>query len=152
MPLIDILDNRVLLAGMSAWVVGQLLKFPLDYLLNRRWRWGVILSPGGLPSSHSALVTATSLSIGLFEGFGNALFALSVAVAMIVIYDATGVRRQAGLHAQALNEIIQKFFSGKPISDKKLREVLGHSPVEVITGITLGVLVALLVWWIFPVK
>ena len=146
----QLFSNPVLITAMAAWLIGQFLKFPLDYILNRRWNWGVLLSPGGMPSSHSAMATATTLSIGFFEGFNSALFGLAVAVAMIVIYDATGVRRQAGIHARVLNEIMQEIFAGRPVPEKKLREVLGHTPVEAISGIILGIVIAMGVWLIFP--
>ena len=146
----QLFSNPVLVTAMAAWLIGQFLKFPLDYILNRRWNWGVLLSPGGMPSSHSAMATATTLSIGFFEGFNSALFGLAVAVAMIVIYDATGVRRQAGIHARVLNEIMQEIFAGRPVPEKKLREVLGHTPVEAISGIILGIVIAMGVWLIFP--
>jgi len=147
----DMLSNRVLVTALIAWLMGQFLKFPLDFILNRTWNWGVILHAGGMPSSHSAMMTATTLAIGLFHGFGNPLFGLAVAISMIVIYDATGVRRQAGLHAKVINEIVQEIFAGHPLPEKQLREVLGHTSFEVIAGVILGVAIALLMWKLFPI-
>ncbi len=147
----DLLSNRVLMTAVVAWVLGQFLKLPGYYILHHKWNWGVIFSPGGLPSSHSSLMTATTLSIGLFHGFSNPLFGLAMAVSMIVIYDATGVRRQAGLHARVINEIMEEIFAGRPIPEKQLREVLGHTPVEAIVGILLGILIALAIWLLFPI-
>ncbi len=148
----ELLSNRVLLTAMAAWAIGQFLKLPGYYILHRKWNWGVIFSPGGLPSSHSSLMTATTLSIGLFHGFSNPLFGLAVAVSMIVIYDATGVRRQAGLHARVINEIMEEIFAGRPIPEKQLKEVLGHTPIEAIVGIILGILIALAIWLLFPIS
>jgi len=133
-----------------AWVIGQFLKFPLDYLLNKRWNWGIIFSAGGLPSSHSSLVTAVSLTIGLQEGFDSPLFALAAAIAMIVVYDAAGVRRQAGMHAERINQIMKTFFESGQLPEKELKEMLGHSPFEVITGVALGVMISLLMTWMMP--
>ena len=147
----DLLANRVLMTAIAAWFIGQLLKLPGYYLIHRKWKWAVVFSPGGLPSSHSSLMTATTLSIGLFHGFTNPLFGLAVAVSMIVIYDATGVRRQAGLHAHLINEIVQEIFSGRPVSEKQLREVLGHTPIEAIVGILLGILIAIMIWLLYPI-
>jgi uncharacterized protein len=147
----DLFSNNVLMTAIAAWVIGQLLKMPGYYLLHHKWNWGMIFSPGGLPSSHSSLITATTLSIGLYHGFSNPLFGLAMAISMIVIYDATGVRRQAGLHARVINEIMQEIFAGRPVPEKKLREVLGHTPVEAIAGILLGILIALSYWLLFPV-
>ncbi len=98
-----------------------------------------------MPSAHTTLMTATALTIGLFYGFDNPMFGLAVAIAMVVIYDATGIRRQAGYHARRINMLINELFSGQPISDERLKEVLGHTPREVAGGITLGTAVSLLV-------
>jgi len=146
----DLIHNRVLVSAVLAWVIGQFLKFPLDYLLNKRWNWGIIFSAGGLPSSHSSLVTAVSLTIGLQEGFDSPLFALAAAIAMIVVYDAAGVRRQAGMHAERINQIMKTFFESGQLPEKELKEMLGHSPFEVITGVALGVLISLLMTWMMP--
>jgi len=142
--------NRVLIAAILAWVTGQFLKPPLDYFLNRRWNWGVIISPGGFPSTHAALVTAVTVSIGIQEGLGSPLFALAVAVTMIVVYDAAGVRRQAGIHAQRINALMKRFFESGQFSEPELKEVLGHTPFEVIAGIILGILISLVVYWLLP--
>lgn len=146
----DLIHNRVFLAAFIAWTIGQFLKAPLDYVLNKRWNWGVILSPGGMPSSHSALVTSVTLAIGLQEGFASPLFALSFAISMVVLYDAAGVRRQAGMHAERINELMKSFFEGSGIPEKELKEVLGHTPFEVITGVILGILIGLVLFWLFP--
>jgi uncharacterized protein len=147
----DLFANRVLMTAMAAWLIGQFAKLPGYYLLHHKWKWAIIFSPGGFPSSHSCLMTATTLSIGLFHGFGTPLFGLAVAISMIVIYDATGVRRQAGLHARMINEIVQEIFAGQPIPQKQLREVLGHTPIEAIAGIILGIAIAFAIWILFPV-
>lgn len=147
----DFINNRVVIAAMLAWIIGQFLKFPLEYMLNKRWNWGIMFSAGGLPSSHSSLVTAVSLTIGLQEGFDSAIFALAAAIAMVVIYDAAGVRRQAGIHAERINKIMKSFFESGQLPEKELKEMLGHTPFEVITGVTLGVLITFLVAWLKPV-
>ena len=141
--LAELLQNRVLIAAIAAWVIGQFLKFPLEYILNKRWNWGIMFGSGGLPSSHSALVTAVALSIGFQDGFDTSLFALAVAIGMIVIYDAAGVRRQAGIHAERINEIMKNFIESRHFPEEGLKEMLGHTPFEVITGVLLGVLISL---------
>ncbi len=150
--LCDLVNNHVLVAGALAWFIGQFLKFPLEYLLNKQWDWGIMFSAGGLPSSHSALVTAVTLSIGLQEGFNSPLFALAAAIAMIVVYDAAGVRRQAGIHAQRINELMKAFLESRQFPEDELKEVLGHTPVEVISGILLGIFISLMLYWVFPVS
>lgn len=142
----DLIHNRVVIAAILAWIIGQFLKFPLEYILNKRWNWGIMFSSGGLPSSHSSLVTAVTLTIGLQDGFDSSVFALSAAIAMIVIYDAAGVRRQAGIHAERINTIMQTFFESGQFPEKELKEMLGHTPFEVITGVILGILIGLLLW------
>lgn len=150
--LCDLIHNRVLITAIMAWSIGQFLKAPLEYLLNKRWNWGIIFSPGGMPSSHSATVTAVTLTIGIQEGFGSPLFALSFAIGMIVVYDAAGVRRQAGMHAERINELMKSFFENRGIPEKELKEVLGHTPFEVITGVILGIIISLALFWLFPVN
>lgn len=142
-----IIYNPVLVGALIAWMLAQALKLPLDYMLSRRWNWALLFSTGGMPSSHSALVTSTALGAGLFVGFDSPIFALAMAVAMVVIYDAAGVRRQAGIHARQINLMVNELFSGQPISETQLKEVLGHTPLEVIGGIILGIGVAVLNWF-----
>ncbi len=144
------LQNRIIIAALLGWFLAQALKLPFEYLRTRKWSWGLFFAPGGMPSSHSSLVTTTSLAIGLYYGFDQPLFALSLAVAMIVIYDAAGVRRQAGIHAEKINDIIEELFEGKPLNEEKLKEVLGHTPIEVIGGVLLGLAIALGLWATWP--
>lgn len=141
-----LIDNPVLIAGMIAWALAQGLKLPVGYFRSRQWNWGLLFSAGGMPSSHSALVVSTTLACGLFFGFDSPIFALGVAVAMVVTYDAANIRRQAGIHAQKINLLINELFTGQPISDQRLKEVLGHTPLEVTAGTALGIIVALVTW------
>lgn len=143
--MMDLLRNQVLIAGLMGWFLGQFLKVPIEYLTRRRMNWGLWFSSGGMPSSHSSLMTSVTLSIGLNYGFSSPLFALAFAVSMIVVYDATGVRRQAGIHAQKINIIFEEFLRGEPIEIDKLKEVLGHTPPQVVGGVLLGLVVALVV-------
>ena len=149
MNLADILQNKALMAGLIAWAVAQIIKLPIDYLRSQRWNWSLLLTTGGMPSSHSALVTATTLAIGLYFGFDNPTFALGVVVTMVVTYDAAGVRQQAGIHAQRINVLFEELLRGHPIIEKDLREVLGHTPLEVVGGILLGLFVAIVQWLIW---
>ena len=149
MNLIALFENKVLIAGLIAWLLAQIIKMPLDYFRTRRWNWALLLTTGGMPSSHSALMTATVFGIGLYYGFDNPLFALGVAITMIVTYDAAGVRRQAGIHAQRINVVFGELLQGHPISEKDLREVLGHTPLEVVGGILLGLVTATAQWLIW---
>jgi hypothetical protein len=142
--LAEFMANRALWAGFGAWLVAQVVKPPLHYLVHREWNWGLLLSAGGMPSSHSALVIGTTIGIGLQEGFNTPIFAVAWVLSMVVIYDATGVRRQAGDHARILNLMIDELFTGHPLAEKELKERLGHTPREVLGGVVLGVTFAVL--------
>lgn len=146
MNLLALFQNKVLIAGLIAWGLAQVIKIPLDYLRTRRWNWALLLTTGGMPSSHSALMTGTVLAVGLYHGFDNPLFALGVVITMIVTYDAAGVRRQAGIHAQRINVLVEELLKGHMFNESDLREVLGHTPLEVIGGILLGLIVATAQW------
>jgi acid phosphatase family membrane protein YuiD len=147
--LIDLIQNQVWIAGMLGWFLGQFLKVPVEYLLNRRMNWSLWFSSGGMPSSHSSLMTSVTLSIALNYGFGSPIFALAFAISMIVVYDATGVRRQAGIHAQKINLLFEEILQGKPIEVEKLKEVLGHTPLQVVGGVLLGIAIAIILWYVW---
>jgi uncharacterized protein len=149
MNFLALFENRALIAGVSAWALAQVIKVPLYFFQTRRWNWALLFTTGGMPSSHSALMTATTLAIGLYHGLDHPAFAIGVALTMIVTYDAAGVRQQAGIHAQRINVIFGELMHGHPVSERDLREVLGHTPLEVIGGILLGLAVATGQWLIW---
>jgi acid phosphatase family membrane protein YuiD len=146
MKLSGVLANQVLIAALVAWALAQIIKLPLEYLQTRRWNWSLLFRPGGMPSSHSALIAAVAHANGLYMGFDSPIFALSVAIAMIVIYDATGIRRQAGKHAEIINAMINDLAMGHPLREEQLREVLGHTPLEALGGTLLGIVIAQMFW------
>ena len=147
MNILAIFSNPVLAAGLTAWSLAQIVKLPLEFVRTRRWNWALLLSAGGMPSSHSALVAGMCWACGLHIGFDSPIFALSMALSMIVIYDATGIRRQAGKHAAIINAMIQDLASGHPLKEEQLREVLGHTPLQALAGTILGFLIAQLFWF-----
>lgn len=140
----------VLTCAFAGWLVSSLLKIPFTYFLHHKIDLQQAFGTGGMPSSHSALMISTTLGIGLFSGFNSPVFALALAVSTVVIYDAAGVRRQAGFHAERINMIIKELWEGKPLEEKDLKEMLGHSPLEVTGGILVGILTALFVWLVWP--
>jgi uncharacterized protein len=142
-------SNQVLITTLIAWILAGLAKVPVEYLETRQWNWALWFSTGGMPSQHSALVTANMLAVGLYAGFNTPVFAVAFTLMFVVLYDAAGVRRQAGLHAQKINQLINEFFAGHPISEDQLKEVLGHTPREVIAGSFLGLVLAFLVWLVW---
>jgi acid phosphatase family membrane protein YuiD len=153
MPFIDIIRNPVFIACLTASLLAQILKLPLEYLRTKAWDWSLLFGTGGMPSSHSAVMTAAAAGVGHYTGFDTPLFGLAFAIATVVIYDATNIRRQAGFHAQQINRIIKEIFEGKvrPVEEfEELREVLGHSPAEALGGIVLGIVVSWITWLIWP--
>ena len=144
-----ILSNPVLIAGFTSWVLAQLIKVPWNYLSTGKWDWVLLLRAGRMSSSHSALVASVAHASGLFVGFASPLFALALTLAAIVIYDATGIRRQAGIHAEFINRIVRDMVRGKRSQEKQLREVLGHTPLEALAGTLLGLGVAQLIWFLW---
>jgi len=151
MNILGVFQNHVLITGLIAWGLAQAIKIPLEYLQTHRWNWALLFSVGGMPSSHAALLTSVTHAVGLYYGFDNPLFAVGVAITMVVTYDAAGIRRQAGVHAQRINMIFDELLRGKPVAQKDLREVLGHTPLEVTGGILFGIAVATLMWLIWPI-
>jgi hypothetical protein len=150
MELGALFQNRVLITMLTAWLLAQVIKIPLEFMTTRRWNWALLLSVGGMPSSHSSLLTSATVATGLYYGFDSPLFAVGVAITMVVTYDAAGVRRQAGIHAQRINVVFQELLRGHPVDQKELREVLGHTPLEVTGGVLFGIIVATVMWVIWP--
>jgi acid phosphatase family membrane protein YuiD len=149
MDLPAIFANRILITALNAWVLAQIIKVPLEFIRLKKWNWSLLLRAGGMPSSHSALVAATAHAIGVLVGFNTPLYALAFILAVIVIYDATGIRRQAGKHAEIINKMITDLTSGHPLKEEQLREVLGHTPLEAMAGTLLGIAVAHIHWVLF---
>lgn len=141
-----IFENPVFLSSVIAWGVAQIIKVPVEYWRTKRINWALLLSTGGMPSSHSSLMTGATYGAGLFVGFDSPVFAVVFSITMIVIYDATGIRRQAGFHAEKINLLIGELISGDFKAEKKLREVLGHTPLEAIAGVILGLIVPQVLW------
>ena len=139
-----------LTACIVGWLASSILKIPVYYILHRKINLAMAFGTGGMPSSHAATMTATTLAIGLFSGFDNPAFAIAVAISMIVLYDAAGVRREAGRHASAINQLIDELFKGSSINQKQLKEMLGHSPIEVVGGILTGLASTLILWMVWP--
>jgi uncharacterized protein len=138
-------ENRILVASFFAWAIAQLTKTVYELIRYRELRLNRLVSSGGMPSSHSALVMGLATATGRIAGFGSAVFAISLVLAVIVMYDAAGVRRAVSIQARILNQMIEEAFQGKPFAEKRLRELIGHTPIQVIVGGLLGIGVALVV-------
>ena len=140
-----LLDNRILVASFVAWAVAQVSKTIIDLIQQRKLILGRLVSSGGMPSSHSALVTGLATATGRVAGIDSAAFAIAVVLASIVMYDAAGVRRAVSIQARILNQMIDEAFQGSPMAEKRLRELIGHTPIQVIVGGLLGIGIGLLV-------
>lgn len=140
----ELVANDVLWVALVSGILAQFSKPFTYYLRTREFDWRHISETGGMPSSHSSLISGLATGFGLEQGFDSPVFALAVIVGMIITYDAAGVRQQAGKHARVLNEIIAELLSGHPIEQTRLNELLGHSRVEVFAGVLFGILVMLL--------
>ena len=139
-----IFDNRILVAAVAAWAIAQLSKTLFELIRYRQLKLSRLVSSGGMPSSHSALVTGLATATGRMTGIDSAAFAITIVLAGIVMYDAAGVRRAVSIQARILNQMIDEAFQGKPFAEKRLRELIGHTPMQVIVGGLLGVGVALI--------
>jgi acid phosphatase family membrane protein YuiD len=140
----DLFANRVFQATFVTWGTAQVLKFVIELIYRRRVNFRLLTTAGGMPSSHSAAVSALTTAIAIREGVSSSLFVLSLLFAVVTMYDAAGVRRAASIQAHILNQMIEELFKGHPISENKLRELLGHTPIEVFAGLVLGIAGA---WW-----
>ncbi len=136
-----LLHNRMLLCAVSAWLAAQVLKTILYAAVNHRLDWQRLFGDGGMPSGHSATVTALAVSAALVYGLGSAAFAVSAILAIVVMHDAMGVRLEAGKHAKAINELME-LLGSSVAPEEKLQEFLGHTPMQVVFGALLGAAVA----------
>lgn len=152
--------NFPLLASLAAIFFAQFVKVPIQFIASRQLDWTLITSTGGMPSSHSAAVTALSTGIALEHGMDSSIFAISAVFAIITMFDATGVRRHAGEQATVINKLVLDFNkfveeakvwpqAGEKEKQKKLKELLGHQPIEVLFGGLTGVILSLLLYYVF---
>ena len=142
----ELFSNRVLIGGLIGWFVAQVLKMILYSIINKTVNWERMIGDGGMPSAHSATVVSMAMTSALVYGVGSFEFAVTTMLATIVMHDAMGVRLETGKQAKILNEMIAFFEElGKPqvSAEKKLKEFVGHTPLQVLCGMILGVLVAL---------
>ena len=136
------MSNQALIAGVLGAVIAQLIKFFTLLIRERRIDVRTLVTTGWMPSSHTALVVGLATSVGLLEGFNSVIFDVSLVLAMVVMYDAAGVRRAAGKQARIINRIIFDLQHSLSFKESHLKELLGHTPLEVGGGAILGILVA----------
>ena len=144
----DVLNNKALLAAACGWFVAQLIKIIISLVQEKKFDFALIMSSGGMPSSHSATVYALAITIMRLCSPASPEFALAVIFAFIVMYDATGVRREAGEHAKMLNLLVDNIFAGKKeYTENDFKELIGHTPYQVFMGAALGILIGI----VFPI-
>ena len=141
----QLLENRILWIGVLSWFVAQATKVVLTLIVEKRLDWSRMTGLGGMPSSHTSVVVSVTVAVGIRMGFNSAMFAISAAMALITMTDAMGVRRQAGKQAQVLNRVVQELVeNGGDLPEETLKELLGHTPLQVFVGGVLGLIIAII--------
>ncbi|MFH2137030.1 MAG: divergent PAP2 family protein [Candidatus Omnitrophota bacterium] len=141
----EIIRNRVIWSSCCSWGVAQGIKVFSGLIKEKRFDFKWIMGTGGMPSAHSAGVSALATAVGLSEGFDTIVFAITVIFALIIMFDAQGLRRNTGLQAEALNRIIEDIYLNRGIKQERLRELIGHTLIEVFMGALLGIVTAVFV-------
>lgn len=140
----DLVNNHVLVNTSIAWLIAQSIKILLLYLKKKTLNLSLLMSPGGMPSTHSTIVVTVAATIGRDLGWHSPFFGMAAAFAFIVMYDAAGIRRAAGKQAEIVNQLVDDMYQSGEISRERLKELLGHKPIEVFAGALLGIALALL--------
>ena len=148
--LFDLIKNPFLLTAVASWTVAQVLKVIINALLNRKWSLERLFGDGGMPSGHSATVSSLAAMSALTYGTGSYAFAISAVFAMVVCHDAMGVRQETGKQAVMINEIVKSFriLSEETLPEVKLKELVGHTPMQVLAGILVGIGMAFLMYYV----
>ena len=139
-------QNNILWTTLIAWVFAQSIKVVLGVISQKKFDFRWFVGPGGIPSAHAAGASALATSIGLRYGFDTVSFALAVAFAIVVMFDAQNVRRAAGKQARILNKMMEDIYWQGRIREDQLRELIGHTPIEVFLGMILGILIAVILY------
>ena len=147
----DFINNATLVVAVASWLAAQFIKLAVFLVRERRFDYGFLLRLGGMPSSHTASAAACATSVGLRTGFGSPIFALALGMLALIMIDAQSVRRAAGMQARLLNQMAEEIYRNHKFSPEKLVEFLGHTRLEVLMGLLLGVAIALGVHAAFPV-
>jgi len=143
----ELITNPFLITGISSWLIAQVLKTIIHAVINRKLDFGRLMGDGGMPSGHSATVTSLMVMTGLQLGTGSFEFAIAFLLATIVCHDAMGVRLETGKQAVLLNELVEAFeiFASKDLPEVKLKEFVGHTPIQVFAGVLLGAVNAVVI-------
>ena len=141
----EIITNKILIIPICAWAIAQSMKVIIVLIRNKQLDLRYLVISSGMPSSHSAFVSALATSVALIEGLGSVVFGISTILALVVIYDAAGVRRSVGQQSVALNRILHELRLRRPVAElgHDLREFIGHTQFQVLVGVLVGITVAL---------
>ena len=140
----EIIGNGILVCALTSWAVAQVFKVLIDWRINHSFNLKKIISNGGMPSAHTAFVVSLSMMVAFREGIGSTVFALSFALAAVVINDAVGVRYHTGEQGKVLNKILHRMLvEGEPLTDETLHELVGHTPTEAFFGAVIGLIMPL---------
>jgi acid phosphatase family membrane protein YuiD len=137
---------KFLLAPLIAWAIAQAAKVIYTSMRQRRLNLRVLAETGGMPSSHAAIVMGLTTAVGKYAGVTSAAFAIALIFSFVVMYDAAGLRRAAGRQAAILNRLVEDLVHMRGMQEQRLRELLGHTPFEVVVGAILGIVVGLIPW------
>ena len=142
----QLIGNRILVSAVTGWFVAQILKTLIYTLMTKRFEPERLVGSGGMPSSHSSTVCARAAAPGQIYGLGSFEYAVTVMMAIIVMHDAMGVRLETGKQAKLINEIVETFktMNGKTLAEEKLKEFVGHTPLQVLMGAILGIAIGIL--------
>lgn len=140
--LTQIFTSKIFYVTTITWVIAQGMKVLISWIRHHKIDFRLFVGTGGMPSSHSALVSCLATTIGLETGWNSPVFLLALGMALIIMSDAAGVRRAAGQQAKILNEIMDDLYESRPVGQKRLKELLGHTPIQVFVGSFLGIAIA----------
>ena len=141
--MLEFLSRSTFVTAITAWFLAQFFKVIIVLIKDRKFDMERFVGSGGMPSAHSAFVVSLSVAVGITEGFGSGIFSVAMVLALIVMYDATGIRHAAGEQAKLLNQMVKK-WGRKEFPDIELKELLGHTPYQVFMGALVGILVAII--------
>ena len=150
--LLQIITNKILIVGIVSWFLAQVFKCISNLILTKKFSIKRLFGDGGMPSGHSATVVSVAVATGLYEGFDSAVFAIAMILAIVVMHDAMNVRYQAGKQAELLNamaDMFEKITGADLPNEEKLKELLGHTPLQVAAGCLLGIATAIIMYLIF---
>jgi acid phosphatase family membrane protein YuiD len=140
----QIIQNKIFMTTLSAWIIAQVIKVTTGVIRQKKFDFRWFVGTGGMPSAHASGASCLATAVGLEYGFNSPYFALAASFAIVVMFDAQGVRRATGRQARILNKITEDIYWRGRIEDSRLRELIGHTPIEVVAGFILGTLIAII--------